>query len=156
MERFWQKQMKLDELTQPRWGDAADYFRKRDKKHGMPELKVPAVIKSQMDNVAVAPPPTTVGELLETLEIVPGISRMLQCTPRPGSSHMRVGSGKPKSPERISSLLPGAESDSLLITYATLVQPVSAYHCILPPELITIKKLDSDEEMVTAPASAEE
>jgi len=27
MERFWQKQMKLDELTQPGWEDAADYFR---------------------------------------------------------------------------------------------------------------------------------
>jgi len=29
MERLWQKQMKLDELTQPGWGDAADYFRER-------------------------------------------------------------------------------------------------------------------------------
>jgi hypothetical protein len=27
MESFRQKQMKLDELTQPRWEDAADYFR---------------------------------------------------------------------------------------------------------------------------------
>jgi len=27
MERFWQKQTKLDELTQPGWGDVADYFR---------------------------------------------------------------------------------------------------------------------------------
>jgi len=27
MERFWQKQIKLDELTQPGWGDTADYFR---------------------------------------------------------------------------------------------------------------------------------
>jgi len=27
MERFWQKQMRLDELTQPGWGDAANYFR---------------------------------------------------------------------------------------------------------------------------------
>jgi len=26
MERFWQKQMKLDQLTQPGWGDAAYYF----------------------------------------------------------------------------------------------------------------------------------
>jgi len=25
MERFWQKQTKLDKLTQPGWGDAADY-----------------------------------------------------------------------------------------------------------------------------------
>ena len=33
MERFWQKQMKLHKLTQPEWGDAADYFCKRDKKY---------------------------------------------------------------------------------------------------------------------------
>jgi len=138
MERFWQKQMKLDELTQPGWGDVAYYFRQRDKMYGTSELKVPAIIKSQTDHVAAAPSPTTFGELLETLDIVPGISPMLQCTSRPGSSHMKVGSGKLKSPERISSFPPGAESDLLLMTYATPVQSASAYHCILPPELITI------------------
>jgi len=138
LERFWQKQMKLDELTQPGWGDAADYFRERDMKYGTSELKVPAIIKSQTDHVAAAPSPTTFGEQLGTLDIIPGILRMPQCTSRPGSSHMRVGSARPKSPERISSIPPGAESDSSLMTYATPVQPVSAYHCILPPELITI------------------
>jgi len=126
MERFWQKQMKLDELTQPGWGDAADYFCKRGKTYRTSELKVPAVIKSQTDHVAAAHPPTTFGELLQTLDTVPGISRMLQCTSRPGSSYMGVCTGKPKSPERISSLLPGTESDSSLITYATPVQPVRA------------------------------
>jgi len=135
---FWQKQMKLDELTKLRWGDAADYFRGRDKKYGTSELKVPAVIKSQTDHVAAAPPPTTFGELWETLDIVPGTSRMPQCTARPGSTHMRVGSGKPKSPEHILSRPPGAGFDFSLDTYATPVQPVSTYHCILPPELITI------------------
>jgi len=49
-----------------------------------------------------------------------------------------VGSGKPMLPERISSLPPSAECDWSLITYAMPVQPVSAYHCIFPPELITI------------------
>jgi len=95
IERFWQKQIKLDELIQPGWGDAADYFRGRDKKYGMSELKVTAIIKSQTDHVAAAPSPTTFGELLETLDIVPGISPMPQYTSRPGSSHMRLGSGKP-------------------------------------------------------------
>jgi len=130
--------MKIDELTQPGWGDAADYFSERDKKYGTSELKVPAIIKSQTVYVAAAPSPTTFGELLETVDIVLGISPMLQCTSRPGSSHMRVGSGKPKSPERISSFPPGAESVSSLMTYATPVQSVGAYHCILPPKLITI------------------
>jgi len=31
-ERFRQKQMNLDKLTQPGWEDAADYFCERDKK----------------------------------------------------------------------------------------------------------------------------
>ena len=44
MERFSQKQMKLDQMTQPGWGDLADYFRERDKKHGKSELIVPAII----------------------------------------------------------------------------------------------------------------
>jgi len=37
MQRFRQKQMKLDELTQPGWEDAADYFRERDKTYGTTE-----------------------------------------------------------------------------------------------------------------------
>jgi len=44
MERFRQKQRKLYESTQPGWGDGADYFRERDKKYGMTELKVAAVV----------------------------------------------------------------------------------------------------------------
>jgi hypothetical protein len=44
MERFQQNQMKLDELTQPGWEDAADYFCERDKKYGTTELRVPAVV----------------------------------------------------------------------------------------------------------------
>ena len=35
MERFWQKQMKLNKLTQPGWEDAADYFREQDTKYGI-------------------------------------------------------------------------------------------------------------------------
>jgi len=37
MERFRQKVMKLDELTQPGWEDIAEYFRERVKKYGTPE-----------------------------------------------------------------------------------------------------------------------
>jgi len=44
MERFRQKQMKFDELTQPGWEDAAYYFRERDKKYGTSEFRVPAVV----------------------------------------------------------------------------------------------------------------
>jgi len=45
LESVRQKQMKLDELTQQGWGDAAMYFRERDMKYGTTEWRVPAVIK---------------------------------------------------------------------------------------------------------------
>jgi len=45
MERYRQKQMKLDELTQPGWEDAANNFRERDKKYATTELRVPAVVQ---------------------------------------------------------------------------------------------------------------
>ena len=125
--------MQLDELTQPGWGDAADYFREQDMKYRKSKVRVPAVMKSQTNHVAAALPPTTIGELLGTLDSVPGISRMLQFSSRPGGSHIRVGSGKPKAPEGISSLPPGTESNLSLITYSMPVQLVSADHCILPP-----------------------
>jgi len=138
MERFWLKKRKLLELTQPGWGDAADYFRKRDREYGTTELKFPAVIQSLTNQVAVVPPLTTSGELIETLDIVPGILQMPQGTSQPGSSHMRLRSGKLQMPERISSLPPGVVSDSLQLQYTTQVEPVRFYHCILPPEPITI------------------
>jgi hypothetical protein len=47
MESFRQKQMKVDELTQPGWEDAAEYFLERDKKYGTSELRVPAVVQHQ-------------------------------------------------------------------------------------------------------------
>jgi len=46
-ESFRQNQMRLDELTQPGWEDAEDYFRERDMQYGTTELKVPAVGKPQ-------------------------------------------------------------------------------------------------------------
>jgi len=124
MERFWQKQIKLGELTQPRWGDMANNYRERDKQYRMTGLKVPAVIRSQMDQVVAAPSLTTFGELIETLDIVPGISRMPQDTSQPGSSQMGLGSGKPHSPKRIPSLQPSAASDWAQTKYAMAVELV--------------------------------
>jgi len=111
MESFRQKQMKLDELTQPRWEDAADYFRERDKKYGTSELRVPAVVQPQTNDDAPAPPPTTFGELMETLDIVPGILQRPQGTSRPGSSHIRPGSVNPQSKLSIPSGEPAAEPE---------------------------------------------
>jgi len=61
MERFWQKQMKLEKLWQPGKGEAPDYFPERDMKNGMTILLVPAVVRSQTDQVAAAPPLITFG-----------------------------------------------------------------------------------------------
>jgi hypothetical protein len=70
MESFHPKQMRLDELSQPGWGDAANYFHERDMKYGTAELKVPAVVKHRMDTTAATPSLTTVGKHMQTLEIV--------------------------------------------------------------------------------------
>jgi len=64
MESFQQKQMRIDQLTQPGWGDAADYFRVSDMLHGKAELIIPAVVKLQTYTVVVAPAPKTIGQLM--------------------------------------------------------------------------------------------
>ena len=71
IERFRPKQIKLDKLMQPGWGDAANYFRERHKKLGTTELKVPAVVQSQREEDATCSAPMTFGEPMETLDSVP-------------------------------------------------------------------------------------
>jgi hypothetical protein len=130
MESFRQTQMKLDELTQPGWEDAADYFRERDKKYGTAELRVPVVVQPQTDDGASAPPPTTFGERIERLDIVPGISQMPQGTSRPENSHIRLGSVKPQSNTSISGLEPAVEPDTSPLLKAKPVEASSFYPCI--------------------------
>jgi len=125
MESFRQKQMKLAALTQPGWEDAADYFRERDKKYGTAELKVPVVVQPQTDDDTSASPPTTFGELMVRLDIVPGISQMPQGTSQPGSSHIRLGSVKPQSNTSISGLEPAVEPYTSPLLKAKPVEPVS-------------------------------
>jgi hypothetical protein len=62
MDRFWQKKMKLDELTHPGWGDAADLFQHRDQTYCTSEFRFPAVGKPHMDQYVAAPVPTIFGE----------------------------------------------------------------------------------------------
>lgn len=88
------KQMRIDKLRQPRWGDMADYFGEEDMKKGIAELKVPAVIKPQTDMFPAIPAPTRIGDFMETLDIIPRISQMQQGTSPLGCSHTRLDSGK--------------------------------------------------------------
>ena len=127
MERFRQKEMKLGEFTQSGWEDAADYLCGRDKKYGTFELKVPAVVQPQTNDDAPPPPLTTFAELMESLDIVPGI---LQGTSRPRSSHIRLGSVKLQSKVSIPSGEPAAEPDLSTLLKAKPVEPVSYYPCI--------------------------
>jgi len=69
-ESFRQKQMRIDKLMQPGWGDAADYFHERDVKYRQTELKVPAVVKPQTDTTGPTPSQITFGELMHPLDIV--------------------------------------------------------------------------------------
>jgi len=130
MERFREKQMKFDELTEPGWEDAADYFHERDKKYGTFELRVLAVVQQRTNDDAPPHPPTTFRELMQSLDIVLGIS---EGTSRPGSSHIRLGSVKPQSKSSIPSGEPAAEPDSSPLLKAKPVEPVSFYPCIWSP-----------------------
>jgi hypothetical protein len=78
MERFRLEQMKLDELTKPRWGDSASYFRERHKIYSTAALRVGAIVKPQKVQNVAAPALTTIGELMKCLDIVPGRLQMPQ------------------------------------------------------------------------------
>jgi len=121
--------MTLDELIQPEREDAADYFSERDKKYGTTELRVPAVVQPQTKDDAPAPPATTFGEQMESLDIVPGISQRLQGTSRPACSHIRLGSVKAQSIWSIPSGQPAAEPGLSPLLNAKPVEPVSFYPC---------------------------
>jgi hypothetical protein len=69
MERFRQKQMRLDKLTQQGWRDAVNYFREREMKYGTAEWKVPADITPPIDTTAASASPTTAGDHMQTLDI---------------------------------------------------------------------------------------
>jgi len=125
MERFLQKQMRLDEMTEPGLGDVADYYWKRDKQYGPAELMVPAIVKPQTNTTAATPLPTTFGELMQTLDIVPRQYQLPQGSSRPGSSQMRLCSEKPQSHTDIESLLPDAVANSSPIENAKGVEPGS-------------------------------
>jgi len=133
MENFRQKQMMLDELTQPGWGDAANYFRERDMKYGTAELNVPAVVPPQIDMTAASASPKTAGEHMQTHDIVRGQLVVPAVSSRPGSSQMRLGWQKPQSIKFILVLSPDAATGSTPMQDATLVKLVSFYPCMTHP-----------------------
>jgi hypothetical protein len=127
MERFRQKQINLDELTQPRWEKSVDYYGEQDKKYSTSEMRVPAVVWQQTNDDALAPPLKTFREHMQSPDIVPGISQRLQGTSRPGSSHNMLGSVKPQSTFSIPGGEPAAEPNSSALVKAKPVKPVTFY-----------------------------
>ena len=129
MDHFRPKQTKLNGMTQPGWGEAANNFHERDKKYGMTKLKVPTVVQQQTADDAASTGPTTVGEPMETLDTIPRKSQMPQLTTPPGSSQMRLDSGQPQTRKHILSIPPNIAADSLPTRKSMLVELVSSYGC---------------------------
>jgi hypothetical protein len=108
-------------------------------KYGTFELRVPAFVQLNTNDDRPAPPPTTFGDLMESVDIVPGILTRPQGTSQPASSHIRLVSVKPQSKLSIPSGQPAREPDSSMslkakpIEPVRSVEPVSFYPCIQPP-----------------------
>jgi len=130
MESFRQKQMRLEELTEPGWGDMVDYFQERVMKYGKPELAVPAVVKTQTDMTAPTLSPTTFGEVMQTLDIVPGQSQMLPVMSWLERCEMRLGSENPQALSDIAHSMSDLVPNSSRMEIAKPVELGSFYCCI--------------------------
>jgi hypothetical protein len=133
MENSRQEQMRLDELTQPGWGDLDNYFRGGDMAYRTFELTVPAVGKPPRDSTAPTPSPTTIGEHMQALHIVPRRSKMPPVMSPQGSSEMRLGLEQPQADNHIVPLMPAVVPDLPQIEIAKPVPPVSYYQCVKHP-----------------------
>jgi len=92
--------------------------------------RTPAVVHLQTDRDAAAREPTSFGELMECLDIIPGILQMPQGTSQPGSSHMRLSSGKPQSDTGEDGPAPPAMPDPLHMLKVKPVEPVTFDDCM--------------------------
>jgi len=148
--------MRLLELTKLEWGYPADSFCERYIKYGTAEFTLPGIVIPQMDTTAARPSPPALGDVMQTLDIDLRQLRMPHATSRPGSSQLRTGSARPQSYEHTASLPPEEAPDSSPNKPSKHDESVIFYPCIQHPKPVTRQKLDSDEEMVVAPAEPEE
>ena len=84
----------------------------REMKYRTAKLMVMALVKPPKDTTAATPSPTTFGELMQVLDIVPGQSQLPQVVSRQGSSQMRLGLQKSQADNHIVSLMPDAVPNS--------------------------------------------
>lgn len=111
-------------------GDASDNIWERDMKFRVAQTKVPAVVKPQTHMTAATPSPTTFGELMHAVNIVPSQSQMMDVTSRLGSSQLRPGSVKPQAVNPLISLPPHMVPDSSQMDIAKLVQHIRFFASI--------------------------
>jgi hypothetical protein len=125
--------MRLDELTQPECGDLAENFRERAMQSRTTTLQVLVGGNPETDKTAAAQSPTTFGEHMQALDIVPGHSQMPQGISRQGNCQMRLCSEKHQADNHILSPMPTLVPDSSQIELAMPAQPGSFYPCIQHP-----------------------
>jgi hypothetical protein len=125
MESFQQKDIRLDELTQPGWRNAAEYLLERDMKYRMTELNVPAVGKPKTELTAATPSPTTLRQFMQAVDNVAGQSHMPQVTSRQGRCQMRLGLEQLQADNLIVLPMPAAVPDLSQIVIGKPVRPVS-------------------------------
>jgi len=101
--------------------------------YGTAELKVPAVVKPQTDTTAATASPTTVGEHMQTPDIVQGQLQMPAVTSQPGIGQLRLGLEKPQCKKFIPVLSPDMAPDLTLIQDLKHIKPVSCHSCIKYP-----------------------
>jgi len=129
----WQKQMTLDQLTQPECGNAANYFHESDIMYWKAQSMVLAITKPQTDKAAAAAAPTTYGALIGSLDTLQEQSLIQEGTSRPGCGDTRHGSRKPQSHKHMASLLLNEVPYSSPINSSKPVIPVSMYPLVYPP-----------------------
>jgi len=125
MQMFWQTQLKPDQFTQPRCAEAPDYYCEREYKYGTSKLCIPVVIQLKTDDDVVPPEPTAFVEVMEHLQIVPGVSGLPQGTSRPPNSHRRIRSGMLHTVTSIHGVVSPMVPDLSLIQNATPVELIT-------------------------------
>jgi hypothetical protein len=105
----------------------------RDMSYGTAELKVPVVVKPQIDSTVATPSPIPVGEHTQTPDIVRRQLEMPAGTSQPGCSQMWLGAEKPPSHKFRPVLSPAMATDPMSIQDANHVEPVSFYPCMKHP-----------------------
>jgi len=105
--------------------------------YGTSKLKVPAVIELEVQADAAASAPTSIRELMETLNIVPIKLEMLWGNSQPESCHTKLVCEKLLFPKKLVSLQPDADPNSSATMKPMATKPLCCYPCIEPPDLIT-------------------